>query len=261
MWRSLPIGVVAALVVVSALVSAAGRSSTRQVFERQVLESAPLDPNVLALPPGYAGHDLEALYRGAAQPGKGEFESTAEYSARLATQRARPGVYAFMLRTAPVITYDADKELFTIRLIEDFGAIDGVTRNTSVRAITLVKDSSTTSSAATNAFGALVTVQHLTTNNDGIIFQGKPPGPGTERIHELTLPVARAEAAAVKPNLRVLFLCRLDPGTVSGASFSSASFDAPLEESATYHYLRGQLLAVWIYDLAAGTIFKRLETF
>jgi hypothetical protein len=75
------------------------------------------DLNVEMLPPHFTGDVPEVFFAQMDLPKKGEFESTKAYEERLAQRTNTPREAKFVIEPEE-ITYDADRELFVVRLTE-----------------------------------------------------------------------------------------------------------------------------------------------
>lgn len=232
----------------------------------RAFSSVPFSRDVSVLPPGYRGHSLRDLFLKMLPPEpKGEFETTAQFQARVAKAVAPAGVYAFILDNelaGPRVQYDADAQRFEIKVLEDFGVIRGNKRDASVRAITVNRSRRERSYEAGNAFGAKVDVTEVAYTSYGLVIDGPPPGIGPEREHVFSVPVPVSEAQKVKGGLSVLFVCEPHPAafpaTFGGSETTGApTIATPFQSTTDYSYVRVQLLDVWVFDRNTGRVYLR----
>jgi hypothetical protein len=227
------------------------------------------DPSVSELPQGFEGDSIQRLYDrlNAVKAPKGEFETSDQYQQRI--NRKDTGRYAFVLNNAfagPTMKYDADKGEYEIQILEDFGAIVDYNRVGAARAISIVKTSVNGSYKATNRFGAVTTVNTMSTDAYAISLQNRSGGgPGEERVRRFRLPVSIAEAPAMKDQLGVLFVCELFTGpgfqTFSGSASISGTFWDPSELRESYSYVRVNLLSVWLFDRRTRRVLMKVDDY
>src|SRR6266545_3101458 len=72
----------------------------------------PLDPSAQTIPVGFTPDDAEVVFRELSPPPKDEFETTAQYEARVGKRQVRTW-YAFTLAAETDFKYDADQEQFS----------------------------------------------------------------------------------------------------------------------------------------------------
>lgn len=228
------------------------------------------DVSIEQLPRDYQGDSIEQLFSRFLAPPKSEFETTEQYQARLIKPTGGE-VYAFPLQNVavgPNIAYNADKGELVIEILEDWGIVASYTPNRNVRAVSVKKTTLTSTYPGGNAFGATVQVRKSDESVYGLVIPGPAPGPGTERFHRFTLSVPADDARELKSKNRIgiLFICEPDvrtdiPLTITGFDYTKPTLNSPYETTVNYHYLRVNLLALWLYDTATGRIFQKLDKF
>jgi hypothetical protein len=122
----------------------------------------------------------------------------------------------------------------------------------------LFTDTTTASSqhTAQNAFGATTTV----TARSSVIF-------GLAASHAVAaqtfVNALRPMARQLKNDLSLLFVFRVtDPANAIVSCLGglhTATLDSPFESVSQYHYLRGDLLSIWVYNFATGQIYAKFN--
>lgn len=226
--------------------------------------------NVEQLPIGFVGDSVRAVIDEVARGPKSEFETAAQYAAR--AKQLEPGrLLAFVLapndESGPFVSYDAGAQQFEIRIWEQYGARKEFQNIFNVRPIIVTKRVLAEDSyRATNAFGATATVLRRRLETFAVAVEQPTPGPGDERLHKMFIPVAQANAPAMKSRLGVLLVCAGYTGqrdqTFDGFESSEATLSGPYERTITRHYLMiGGLYSAWIYDSETGRILKKGNPF
>jgi hypothetical protein len=185
------------------------------------------DASLEKLPPLFSGHDIYAVSKAVASQitAKGEYETTAQYQARLSQAKETFGqkLYAFILETSsilePKIGYDADGERILVEL--DRGSVS----YSSGRDINIKTDYQTERSVGSNAFG----VKRVITTLYGKEFYLRYTN---EISTYFILPMSSQEARRIKPLIGLLFVCRVvedDQGRLmsTSPSFKDATIDSP----------------------------------
>jgi hypothetical protein len=223
------------------------------------------DASVTSLPQHYRGNAFMALYRAAVVVApKGEFETTAEYDARLA--KHVNGTYAIVLNRTDAPTYDADKETFSIS-VPIGAAFVGVSGEADFRDyrecfpvdFVFVGESQ---HPAGNAFGASRIVKSTRSDTRAVL----PVGLSDGATFEFKIP--RAEAQRIKPQLKlkVLVIGSISPrqepvihaaSERNGASYKDATFDDASESHTDYYLLRMHIEDLWLFDFETGVIFVK----
>lgn len=235
------------------------------------------DPSASSIPQGYAGHDPVKLYFGLASSnqGKKEFETTAEFTARIAKanslpvygQVARDGLLAFP-EDFTEAKYDADKGEFAVE--EFFGVVD----------IAEVPDEATKDSAAfstgrdhvtsrqtvdaQNSFGATAKVEKITGESFKIKLNGlsRFGAPVSENDFlprlKFSFPVPIKKARQVKSNLSLLFIYRAK-STMSHEDYQKATLENPEEKSTNEHYVVGDIEQIWVFDNNTGEVLFKIQ--
>jgi hypothetical protein len=226
------------------------------------------DTSVMGLPQHYRGNSFMTLYRAAVVVApKGEFETTAEYDARLAKHvEGVEGTYAIVLNRTDGPNYDADKETFSIS-VPIGAAFVGVSGEADFRDyrecfpvdFVFVGESQ---HPAGNAFGASRIVKSTRSDTRAVL----PVGLSDGATFEFKIP--RAEAQRIKPQLKlkVLVIGSISPrqepvihaaSERNGASYKDATFDDASESHTDYYLLRMHIEDLWLFDFETGVIFAK----
>jgi hypothetical protein len=235
----------------------------------------PFEINARKLPPNYPGHDIVACYNRLkkAAPPKGEYETTAQYVARV-NSLSTDYLYAFRVKPRDAsfeleYTYDADKKLLVASLEVtriDLGFVpefDGRrTADSSIAGIT-VRDTKAgrDTYVGSNAYGAKTTVTRFVRENYNIAFDKELPQ-GISWM-KLTISITPNEARILKPRLSVLLICKLktfaDPPLLAFEcyKFLDPTIHSPIDSFTTKKYIHTDLKAIWLYDTVTGEVLAR----
>lgn len=221
---------------------------------------AAFDLAVSQLPPHYRGNSIERLIAAITPPAKGEFESTSEYEKRVG-QPVAGGIYAFPLEEGShcFIKYNADAQAFDVTVYGDVGVSIGYKRDYKRQALVVKEVTlSRREYESTNAFGAKATVTAARYRTFALIPTAWTGG-SMSKI-SLQAPVPVEQAPKVKADLRTLAILRCDgsrDAIASGTYMIDATISSPSEILKEYHYLRGDLVAFWVYGFEDGKIYSK----
>lgn len=258
----------------------------------------PFELTAEALPPKYDGDNIIALYNQLKETGgkRAEFESSNDFQKRISSS-AGESLYAFVVQqdldAKLSVKYDADRELFNIKLTSE--------RTTNhddfsdKRAALHIKQSdlSSRSYIGQNAYGAKVTVNEITSTNfllallNGNVFGVDPveqkfkeyyeksgrttpsskqlsafPSPMRELQIDITM--TSKEASQVKKNLSALVIGILKapaglPLVFEGGDMSKATIDNPTEVYWFNRYINFEVHEVWFFDYQSGHVLKKID--
>lgn len=253
--------------------------------EKVNYSTKPFDIKATALPFGYTGHDIIALYNrlSKAFPPKGEYESTEEYHRRLRGEYPNE-TFAFLIEnvsTAISASYDPDDQNMLIKINAD-GArnhdgfrermsksespsshYDLISAYETVIKVRHIRGASE-KYMARNKMGAKTVVTKLTGKEYGIGLNNKGlfamPGYSITRTRNITLKIPPEEARDLKSNLGILLICRVRPwGDPFAYSFRSVyhsepTMNSPTELSFSQYFVNVDLLEIWIFNRRTGTV-------
>jgi hypothetical protein len=253
----------------------------------ETYSTAPFDPNLSTLPTEYRGHDAKRIYDALAKSlaDKGEFETTKAYQERidsvpstlLVGELTASHIFAFEIDRT-IYDYDADKEL--LRVGVELGPVyKGVKPINLHQGLVLSSGKGFAQKIyeGTNALGAKVavtrdvTVQYALAVENWNAWRSASYGGEMTRISSETfeyvakkafldfLNLEPAKAQRLKPNFRLLAVCRLKfPHIGSGGSYIEPTFNDPRETVLANYYLYVDLLELWAYDSSSGQVlYKR----
>lgn len=246
----------------------------------------PFDIRVDKLTPGFAGHDIKAIYNDLMarknMAVKGEFETTSEFEARLQRETEAPilgkldrrDYLAFVLTNSSGETlYDADAKIMTIAVALSSGAENVYTKSDKM-ALTSQAETKSEEYEGSNAYGAKATVtRHLGINYNMAFSNYSPFGvskyidSGTRSrghteeffakdVFLLQIPMDVALAKEVKVQLNILAIVKLiEPYTYEGTFYDKPTISRPTEYLIQYHFLNTELIELWVFDRSTGRIF------
>jgi hypothetical protein len=222
------------------------------------------------LPANFSGDSIADIYVRFLPPPKSEFETAADYQARL--PKPTPGhAYSFVMdvRDARLtVDYDAEIEQFRVSVREDYGVHDGsmVRLRLDTRAI-VVKQvvQADRSYVGQNAFGATRRVIERVEEWFAVAVDGQPPG-AANLAHTVRVPVGRDRAAAMKSRLAVLLVCQAysgsQPQTFTAAEVSDPTISNPYDLKRRYNYLRiDGFIGIVVFDRTTGEVLYRGTSF
>jgi hypothetical protein len=213
------------------------------------------------LPSLYKGHNIVAVYDAliGSRPEKSEFETTERFEKRLSAHRAmfEGRVYAFRMEdtdglhfTSP--KYNADTQTLSVN----------ITSRTSAfmigQLIHLKNEYQTRTSIGQNAFGTKVRITTLSGYEYYLACLNGVPA-------TVDLPLGSSIAQRIKPQVDVLFVCRIKANSVGkliGGDFDTkeATFSSPYAKDIKQLRVYFELLSIWVYNKATGEILKKQST-
>jgi hypothetical protein len=218
--------------------------------------------------PGFLGEDIRTAVATLARssPGpKSEFETTAQYEARVASFMARRQQYVFVnnptadaLRDAPDsdcehFKYNADEQMLT-RTVSLFTTAEGA-------AFELKVDIMPTGQyVATNAFGVRKLVRRFEKNVYELRVTKKPEFfeeavGGGEWLLKIKLPMRATEAMVLKSTLRIVLVCTVsEPDIRRGQWRTEATITEPSEVHVHTKGLPVRIDKLFVFDRRTGRI-------
>jgi hypothetical protein len=228
------------------------------VFERLTdLIGPPLALNIEQLPADYPGDPIEGVILSLNAGPKGEFETTTDYNARVAS--ARPNrTFSFWLDRPIARRYDADSQTLKISIPTGCSYI-GYTANCNAMSLGVkFVELNDGQFVGTNAFGASTVVKKVHRKTYAVFLKKY----ALSLDFELRMPPEQARL--VKDGVDVLITVgpssdTSKPVVVDGRSSSSATISSPLDSYEEYHYLAMPIIGVWLANRPSGHIFARFE--
>jgi hypothetical protein len=246
------------------------------------------DIQVDKLAPGFTGHNIKAIFNDLVTKKnnalKGEFETTAEFEARLQRQAQEPilgkldrnGYFAFVIKnTSGETFYDADLQVMTIAIALHSGD-ESIYKNSNKKALVSQAESKREQYEGSNAYGAKATVtRHLGINYDvafsnysrfgvskyidsGTRSRGHTEDFFAKDVFMVRIPMDVALAKEVKSKLQILAIVKLlEPYTYEGSFYDKPTISRPDEYFIQYHFLNTELLELWIFDESTGKVFSK----
>src|SRR5262249_15596479 len=268
----------------------------RQVIEKRqpkqpadIYSAEPFNTALQMLPVGYKGHDAKRIYDIFQQrlTPKEEFETTEAHRNRIANAAVLPLIgsltisqlFVFELDTS-IFEYDADKESLLVGAV--FGKVDdGTVLTDSYHGLILDAGGDFKQEAyeGSNAYGAKIAVEKTTILRYELAIGNWDTWQTEDYIEPYLrkvearliaktliskgilnhLSLAPTPAETLKPNFRLLAICRLKyPFIGKGGIYIKPTFDNPRESYYIAKYLYADLLELWAYDQANGQVlYKR----
>lgn len=246
------------------------------------------DIQVDKLPPGFMGHNIKAIFDDLVakkeKAVKGEFETTAEFEARLQHQAQMPilgkldrnGYFAFVIENSSGETfYDADSQVMTIAIALR-GGDESIYEKSDKKALVSQSESKREQYEGSNAYGAkAIVTRHLGTDYDiafsnysgfgvsryidsGTRSRGHTEDYFAKDVFMVRIPMDVALAKEVKAKMRILAIVKLlEPYTYEGSFYDKPTISRPDEYFIQYHFLNTTLLELWIFDESTGRIFSK----
>lgn len=260
--------------------SAIGQTNRTPVYS---IES--FDTHSDMLPEKYRGHDGEEIYKAFQErlTPKGEFETSEAYRDRIKNAALRPivgsltiaNIFAFELQRR-IFEYDADNQSLITGVPLTTAHIKGEEQSL-FRSLMLDVGGSYKKETyqGSNAFGANVEITKTTAmsydlavsnwmswQTEDYVEPSYRSLSGAKHLAEkailnrLILPPSQAEQ--LKPNLRLLAICRLQyPFIDTGSIYIKPTFDRPRESILLLNYLYVELIEMWAYDISSGKVLYR----
>ncbi len=269
MWQRLAVVAVCLFAfgtVVASTISLAARNS--QETKGRPLTSIAFDPAWTRVPKAFKGSDIKAIYSELFQrfSARGEFETSADYENRLASQKAAVSTYRFAFKPVEAENrYEADagKLYVTIKGRQDaIGRYDW---------FTIAKEAKQLPSfAAQNAFGATIMAKRIRESLydavlSNIVFfsekaraKGEDIGCGGGEI-TLGIPCTTSEAKAMKDRLSVLFVVApAEPYHAVDSWEGGPSLDMPVRIELSSRAVYTTVLEIWVYDSVTGAVLLKV---
>ena len=223
------------------------------------------DASISRLPAGYTGDNVERLLASllTLNPPRGEFETTAAYSARiegiqrreLISGRRIDSLYAF---SVPLLAtqYNPDTEIMRLN----------ISSGVAVRP----QQQETGSYAAQNAFGARVLVRTVRRRTMALSFCEPPPArsPAPSACPQFTseqleLSLSPSRAANARERLRLLVVGSLRaPFTTNNTYYSrAATLEHPYEGSTEHQTVHINLYDIFVYEVSTGIIIRKISLY
>ena len=230
-----------------------------------------LDLAATTLPAGFVPDDAQTVFNQFSPAKKDEFETTAQYEARVGKPQAKP-LYAFSLdlgdgsqahsRAGGMAKYDADKQQYTATFTTDISVYQGLRSDMSAWAITLkALTKSERDYEAHNAYGASTTVHERNEEIYSLVLPKKQNM--MHSIMRLPFDVSTDEARDAKPYLALLVIAVPpsdgSPLVSTGMSAVSATISAPYSGLDNYYYLRLQPKSLWAYNKKTGKVYAKFD--
>lgn len=233
----------------------------------------PFDLATTKMPPDFKGADPEAIFtaidKRREKAVKGEFETTAEFNARLEAERngrlvgdVRPDSLIAIAVEEVDTKYDADTKVLqvSVKLGEVWDGIHLDESARSIKAKTIFLPTETYE--ASNAYGAKAVVE----KHSSMLYQlkvknykelsTKIDGGRYDREIVFDIPMEIQQAREAKSNVRALAAIALkEPSISKGYLRSKPTITNPKDIFAMYMYLVGDLRALIIYDSLSGQIY------
>jgi hypothetical protein len=248
--------------------------NAQQKTRPPTFRNEPIDLASQSLISGFQGSDARLIFSRLEEQSKtrskGEFETSASYSARLGSMGTAP-LFGRLSISSPIgfvtghgrlgrveTEYDADAGAMhvTLRTIGD-----GITWSDSTLAHYFY--------VGQNGFGAKRRVEHYTqefialeiSNGDavGLVEVPNRDVPSmTDSAISITVPMDLRDARQVKGSLRMLLICRLvEPFIKNETGFVEATFNNPYEEKHINKGLIIKILEIWLFDQATGRVYSK----
>jgi len=242
-----------------------------------VFLKTPFEDDGKNLSPNYRGHNIAEIQRALRTRllarKKREFESTEEYWKRIETLDGKPYFGSLRLnnRLAFIVSndsirreYNADNGILEI-VVKLSGIVEGDNWNTDQYAVVIQKEDGPTSTyIGQNAYGAstsvLKTQQFFRTvafvNHSQIGIRSSASS--ASLVCQIQLDSANARK--LKDRLKVLFVSRLSrPYLTSGVIERRPTFSYPSANEAFHTNLIAELMEIWIFDPATGTVYFKSD--
>jgi hypothetical protein len=246
------------------------------------------DIQVDKLAPGFTGHNIKAIFKDLVtkkdKAVKGEFETTAEFEARLQRETQVPilgrldrnGYFAFVINNSSGETfYDADSQVMTIAIALGSGS-ESIYKDSNKKALASHVEVKSEKYEGSNAYGAKATVTRNLGEYYDVAFQnysrfgvsryidsrtrseGYTEDAFAKDVIIVRIPMDVALAREVKSRLKILAIVNLvEPYTYEGSFYEKPTISRPDEYVIQYHFLNTELLQLWIFDESTGRIFAK----
>lgn len=214
-----------------------------------------IDPSARAVKPGYRGEAFGDVLKLFNVSSKGEFETSAEYDARLASLPF--GIYAFRV-DAPEISYNADAEVMRVRVSNSLAYTERPMRRWYDFEGDVVPIGTY---VAQNAYGVKAEVTKAQSSRLRLIDRESSMDGPDAWVGEFN--VKAADARALKPKLEVMLLAAIDADaakTIDGETHETTpTVSSPYAFSITEHRMSVRVAGWWIVDTSSGRIVYGVE--
>jgi hypothetical protein len=207
--------------------------------------TGPFDEALTSLPAFYRGHSLQAVCKDSTPEPKNGSEPIAANQARLPNANTA-SLYAFVpTRPAqtPDVQHDADAQVLTVTMMEEPSIIAGG-RSEPARAVTIQQIDLRETTKTTSERWTLV-IQN-----------------GSASVHEAKLALSASEASSLRDQLGIVYICRIagdSPWNSATLRWGDWVTNTELHEwELRYHYLKVDLVGIWLFDIPSGRILKKL---
>lgn len=220
--------------------------------------TTPLDLSVERLPENYKGHNIFDILKQLTPPrGRGEFEKTEEYEARINRWEQLPIfgkvtpvdtlAFEILAQDAFSVRYDADKEEIIANVSFKSGKVGWLETHYHSKSL-----------------GAHVGVTRMGVKFHVASYIGTSAGleinNATNKDIFFSKPYPRDEALRIKPFIRAFAIATLEhPYKIDESISSTASLDNPNEWLTRYRGLSANLKAIWLVNTKTGEIMEKFE--
>jgi hypothetical protein len=220
----------------------------------------PLQLNVDQLPSQYPGDSIDAVIARLTAPPKSEFESTAEFNARVAALRPNR-TYSFWVDDQSIVKrYDADRQTLKVELPIRTCSRIGYAPNCNAPSILISTiDTGKRTYVGTNSFGVATQVASVSRHYYALFVK-----PQRTLSIDFEIPMNADQAMEEKEFVHVLISVGPNPRESApliyqGSDSSAATLSNPIEIHDTYSYLGLPIVAFWVADSITGHVFKRID--
>lgn len=248
--------------------SMAAAKKTVKPAPRPAYATQPFDVDATQLPASFLGNDCESIGSKlrSLDLGKGEFETTAAYAARLESISNAPvagGVLvgsnvAFVPESTPYSTYDADKSTMQLRTF--FGAANMMVGPKIIGSASLTeRETSSENYVGSNAYGKSVKVRKSFNQTCAVGFVNMDQLRDTRRIlQNISFQIDPSEAQALGKNMSVAYVGQITaPYYAKYSRYVEPKIDSPYESFWTGDTVLINLAEIIIFDKATGKILHR----
>lgn len=253
--------------------------------------TATFDQGLSSLPPGFKGDDPKMIAdRLSTITTKSEFETTAQFEQR--KQAAGQSFLKSFSSSGDLIfvvpheagktykgwevKYDADAQKLRVT-VYFYGYVKDENQHLVNTVALRSEGQSAGEHLASNAFGATTVVSSSIGQEYGVavspdtwLFQKRiaeshlkldlENNPLDLPTYQLNVTMPANEAAAIKPNLSVLFVCKLtEPKVIDDLGGHQATLDDPYETVIVRKYLPVEIKQVWLYDAGSGKVLQKRD--
>jgi hypothetical protein len=257
------------------------QTPTARLQKSDAVETPIFDETIWSLPSRFQGDDLKKIASLFSNITKSEFETTAQFEQRKQAAAASGDLVfvipraAFDTKTGWEAKYDADAQKLRI-IVRFYGYVQDDSQRR-INTLELVSEGHSAGEyVATTAFGAVTEVSSSVVQQYGVavppdawLFEKhimenglklEADNPFDLPLYRLSFSMPAEEAAALKPNLSLLFVCRLtEPRLIKHLGGHEATLSDPYETVISSEYLPVEIKQVWIYDLGSGKVLQKRD--